>query len=521
MEKQIRKYQSGSEVVADEDPFEGDINSSQIDPNDLMNLLNPSIAKSGSPVLSPSFEQSFNKYSERLKPYAYQAPKMSIYDVASDLGAAILATPATGNAFEGIGRGFSAVSNRIRQNQKDNQKLNQQVAMQAASMAMEDEKSANDYLQKYSMEMLKVANDPGDLVQIEFDELIPKLDDKGLPVLDETGGQLMVPSGNRVRRSFRDNPKNAAAINRLLEEQNGLKITGSGTSITVGDSGDKEYIKSLISRQETIFTEARAASGVVDQVNYARSVAERLGRDGYGSVQGFLVPIKNIMVGAGLGAMVDESKLGDQVLMNQLGIGFAMAIVGQTKGAISNREMEMFLAASPVLTSTYDGFMKQLDYLERIAERSEKYSIDFSNKLDKLEDEKFSASKTLREMDKFAASWRKDNPLFDEAETNNLVSLGKGDAAALESGGYTIGEGFNYGERRQQYRSIQAGGEVSPGQPPASAQSIKNQSFSLAQEIEQNTEMSFEDKKVELQSMLDKGLPLPQYMINNFGLREG
>ena len=124
-------------------------------------------------------------------------------------------------------------------------------------------------------------------------------------------------------------------------------------------------------------------------------------------------------------------------------------------------------------------------------------------------------------MDKFAASWRKDNPLFDEAETNNLVSLGKGDAAALESGGYTIGEGFNYGERRQQYRSIQAGGEVSPGQPPASAQSIKNQSFSLAQEIEQNTEMSFEDKKVELQSMLDKGLPLPQYMINNFGLREG
>ena len=41
----------------------------------------------------------------------------------------------------------------------------------------------------------------------------------------------------------------------------------------------------------------------------------------------------------------------------------------QTKGAISNREMQLFIDASPTLGSTYDGYMKQLELLERLASR--------------------------------------------------------------------------------------------------------------------------------------------------------
>ena len=522
MEQQIKKHQTGEEVVAGEDPFSGGIDLSQIDPTALMNLLNTSRAQAGSPVISPSYEQSFDKYLERLKPYTYQAPRMNIYDVASELGAAILATPATGNTFEGVGRGFSGVSSRIRQNQEDNQKLNQQVAMQAASMAMQDERSANEYLQKYSMERLKLANDPGDIVEIEFDEIIPQLDENQQPVLDDAGVQVMVPTGRRMTGSFRDNPDGRAIIDRLLKEQNGRDITASGnqTRINLGESGDKEYVKAMIKNEDKIFADAKAASGVVDQVNYARSVAQRLGRDGYGSVEGFLLPIKKVLLGAGLGGMINESKLGDQVLMNQIGISFAMAIVAQTKGAISNREMEMFLGASPVLTSTYDGFMKQLDYLERIAARSEQYALDYSTKFDELEDLELSASKTKREMDRFGASWRRENPLFEADEFENISALSRGEAKALNEGGYTLSKDFDYQKSRQVYRDIQANKEsgVPATRPSVTQNSIDEGSSNLAKRISEDSSMTLLQKQEQLQNMVNGGLIIPDFYMINFQL---
>ena len=36
------------------------------------------------------FDTSFEKYQQRLAPFAYQSPKMNIFDVASELGAGLL-----------------------------------------------------------------------------------------------------------------------------------------------------------------------------------------------------------------------------------------------------------------------------------------------------------------------------------------------------------------------------------------------------------------------------------------------
>jgi hypothetical protein len=322
--------------------------------------------------------------------------------------------------------------------------------------------------------------------------------------------------------SFRDNPAGVAIIDRLLEEQNGRDITARGnqTRINVGDSGEGEYIKAMLEDQEQVFAEARAASGTLDQVSYARSVALRLGRDGYGSVEGFLLPIKKVLLGAGLGGMINESKLGDQILMNQIGIGFAMSIVAQTKGAISNREMEMFLGASPVLTSTYDGFMKQLDYLERIAARSEEYAFDYSVKLDELEDLELSPSKTKREMDRFATSWRRENPLFTADEFENISALARGEATALSEGGYTLSEDFDYQGSRQVYRDIQANkaSGVPATQPSVTQVNIDEGASNLAKRISEDPNMTREEKQKELQDMVNGGLIIPDFHVTNFQL---
>ena len=513
MEEQIKGFAEAG-AVEKTDPFSGPIDLGSIDPNTLRLMMMQ--------ANQPKYETSFDKYQQRLAPYAYQSPRLNIYDVASELGAAILATPKTGNVYEGIGRGFGNLSARIRANREANAKANQQVALQAANLAMQDEQKAQDYLQKYSLELLKMANDPGDLITIEFDEMVPSVDEQGNPVLDAEGKAVMVASGVRKQGTFRDNMTNKSVINDLLENKNGIQVKSPNTVINQGETGDKEYIKAMIANENTITEEARSASGVIDQVKYARSVAERIGESGYGPQEAFLLPIRKILVGVGLDGMIDSGKVGDQILMNQLGIGFAMAIVGQTKGAISNREMEMFLAASPVLTSTYNGFMKQLDYLERIAKRAEDYAIAYAEEADRLEDSGMSKGKQKRALDRFAATWQRNNPIFDSEEFETLSGVARGEADAINKlgiggEGAGIAEGFNVNDSIQQYKQIQAAKENTDS-TTATRQQTTISSEDLAEQINRDTTIDFEAKKEKLQKMVDGGLAVPDYLIQNFGL---
>ena len=498
-------------------PFEGSIDLSNIDPNTLRLMMMR--------ATRPDFGTSFKKYQTRLAPLAYQAPNLNFFDVAAELGAAILATPATGSAFEGIGRGFSNVSARVRAAREENAKANRQIALQAANLALQDEQRAEDYLQKYSLELLKLSNDPGDLITIEFDEMIPKLDDAGQPVVDAEGQVVTVPSGVRKQATFRDNLTNRSTIDALLTKQGGVQIKSPTTVINQGEKTDTEYVKAMIKNENVAFEEARAASGVRDQVNYARSVAKSLGPSGFGPQEKFLLPFKKILVGMGLDGLIDSSKVGTQTLLNQLGVGFAMAIVGQTKGAISNREMDMFLAASPVLASTYNGFMKQLDYLERIAKRAEDYSIAYSQEADRLDDSGMSKAKQKRALDRFAASWQRNNPLFTEAEFDTLSGVSRGDEDSLRALG-ALGEGdefkgiskeFSLNESLQKYRDIQAA-KVNPNTTAGVRSNIASDAESLADQIARGDD-TFEEKKSMLQTMLDNDLPVPGYLIQNFQLQ--
>ena len=164
--------------------------------------------------------------------------------------------------FEGIGRGFANVSTRVRQAREDNMKANQQMGMQIASLAMQDEQRAQDYMDKYSFELLKLANDPGEMISLEFDEYIPEVDTNGDPVFetDKEGNPVMgadgqpvqkqVASGNRLKRSFRNNAANKRFLDVLIQQRNGLKINDAQAITNVyGEEGNKEYIKSLIKKR--------------------------------------------------------------------------------------------------------------------------------------------------------------------------------------------------------------------------------------------------------------------------------
>jgi len=110
--------------------------------------------------------------------------------------------------------------------------------------------------------------------------------------------------------------------------------------------------------------------------------------------------------------------VGKQKALNQLAMGFTMAIISGTKGAISNKEMELFIQASPTLGSTIEGFMEQLRLLEKMAYRKKDFNQAFLTKLQELNDDS-SLTPTQRQdrLELYINGWAERNPLLTEEET--------------------------------------------------------------------------------------------------------
>jgi len=425
---------SRAQIPKEIDVFEegGDVNTTSID---------NSMADIGASMMNrfqPNYEQNVSKYQERLSPYMYQAPKMSFYDLASELGAGLLSTPNTGgaSAFTGLGVGFNRASERMRAAEEENRKARQQVGLQAAQMAMQDERSALEFARQYGLKNLDYRNKRGDLLTFEY--------------TDENGVVQ--------QKTVRDNYANDDIINELIEEKGAIEVKTPGSVVNIDQGGvserDKEAIKRQYAAEDEILAKQRAGVASVANVEEAQAIAERLGPENFGAVEKFTLYPRKLLSGLGVTDENQEEILGDQILLSQISMGFTMDIVSRTKGAISNREMELFIQASPGLGSNYNGFMKQSEYLKRIAERDVSFFNAYVTEADRLEgleaSGELTASQVKRQLNKFEGDWYNDNLIFDENETAELESIVKG-----ESTSYIIPEGFNGEEFRKGYREGQ------------------------------------------------------------------
>tara|TARA_R100001480_G_scaffold23268_1_gene33537 strand:- start:191 stop:1555 length:1365 start_codon:yes stop_codon:yes gene_type:complete len=349
------------------------------------------------------FDASVEKYEDRLSPFINQQPPVSGYEAASLVGANILAQQAEKfpSLGRGVGMGFQALSAEIKKRRESKRKEKQAVAMKAMEMASQDEQSAKKFLNDYSLKLIDLANKEIPRVTLQFED----------------------EAGEKIEQTFYHNDPQVSTI--LASGGVEIKSPQSVTNIDMGNASDldKERAKNIAKTEQTWQVEADGATGVRDQILYARSVAEELGPDGFGPVEQFTAPIRTALVDLGFGNIIDISKLSDQQLLGQLGTSFAMALVGKTKGAISNREMDMFLRASPTLGATYDGFMKMLTYLDRIAERSEKFNEQWNQKSIELAKANASIAEIQGALASFKSEFRSANPLFDEQEFADLESI--------------------------------------------------------------------------------------------------
>ena len=359
-----------------------------------------------------NYEDSYNKYLQRLSQFAPEQPKMSIFQVASELGRGLLATPNTGvgSTYQGLGVGFDNISARLQADREMHEKRRNEVAMMASQMAMQDEQRADDFLNKIALERISAVNKKVDYITLEYME-------------DGETKMIRLPDTNQY----------APQINDIVQNKGGREVKPASTQINMPGSeqpGDKKAIDQIFKDQESFGEKAEASNATLDQVSQARSLAQEVGPDNFGPFSRATLQMREFVDGIGFGDFLeDPSVIAPQKALNQLSMSFTMGIVSQTKGAISDREMKLFIQASPTLGSTYDGYMKQLELLERLAARDSDFYSDYLDEYTRMIDAGVGPQKMQAQLEKFATNWKKNNPLFTPEETKfleNVVASGEG-----------------------------------------------------------------------------------------------
>lgn len=373
-----------------------------------------------------NYNKTFERYKQRLSSLQEPSRNFDFFDLATSLSQGLSAQMQTDrpNAIgAGLALGFNKASQTMRQTLADDKKTKQQMGLEAARLAMQDEQKAEDFLNQLALMNIKSANNPAEHIRIEG---VASEETNALLGRNETIGS---PSFI----SIRDNSANLGKIDSLTD-LGWAKVTDPSSIVNVDQTtettSDKEAAKSQSEFQSKIIDESMAASSTRDTVAQARLNANRLTENGlyperFGAVPEMTNWTRNIM--AGLGFNINMDRLASEDLGNQLGIGFAMATVALTKGAISNREMEMFLQAAATMGRTHKGYLEMLGYMDRMADRQEQFAEAYMVEKRRIEDDaatmgvKRSSSQVSDDLALFAVTWKKNNPLFTEEEQSSLI----------------------------------------------------------------------------------------------------
>jgi hypothetical protein len=354
------------------------------------------------------FDKSFDKYSRRLTPFFSQSTRPTFYDMASDLGAAMLSADPTAGVFRSAGMGFSNFNERLRKDKESRLALDRQVGLQAMQMAMTDERAAQDFLNKTELERIKNSQKP-------YEPLIYE-------VPNPKTGEL---------ETVEVNPNNALEVYTIRKTPGAKQIKLPTSSVTVDSRTltqgqfDKDQGKNLAAMTKQWRENAAAGRSQTQLTNLFLVTLNKLGPEKWGKIQAGTLSGRQILSELGLR---DDKSLDDQQVANTLGTRLAMSLIALTKGAITEMEMRLFIAASPSLTSTYDGALKQAAFLQRIADLNIKKSDDYSQAVSEgLLNGVESDQERLNRVTQWESKWYKQpsNQFLTKSEYAELQELAK------------------------------------------------------------------------------------------------
>jgi hypothetical protein len=397
---EVVDIETGSPAV--KDPIQEQIDS-----------MNSSLRPKAEPF---DFDKRFEKYSERLKPYFSQSTRPTFYDLASDIGAAMLSADPRAGAFRSAGVGFSNFNDRLRKSKESRIAIDRQIGLQAMQMAMTDERAAKEFLDKKELEKIKLANKP-------YDPLIYEYTD---PETGET-------------KTIEINPNNSYEVNaiRMVPGAKQIKLPTSSVSVDARPAPVSSYNKkageALIDLEKKWVEDASTAISQNQLTNQFMLQLNRLGEEGWGGIQAGTLSARQVLSELGLRS---DTSLSDQQLAQTLGTRISMALIALTKGPISDSEMKLFLRASPTLSSTHGGALKQAAFLQRVANLTIKKAEDYNKALrEGLFNEAETDSDRLHLAEGWEIAWRQkvENQFLTAAETAELQAFAREEPDAAKA----------------------------------------------------------------------------------------
>jgi uncharacterized membrane-anchored protein len=347
-------------------------------------------------------------------------------------------------------------------------------------MASQDEQSAQKFLNDYSLKLIDLANKEIKTKRFDTSMLVDAQDSEGNPLINPQTG---VGYTSEVTVKGNDN----AFISELLKLGAMEKDTG-GIRINQGvqNKFQENLADNITKNMNKWQEEADAAGSLRDQILIARTLGKELGEDGFGRVEDLTMGLRSIFADLpGMKNLVDATKLSKQQALQQTSIGFVMALVGKTKGAISNKEMDIFFQASPTLGSTYQGYMMMLDYMDRIANLTEKYNEEWSNKLVDLAGEP---------IEKINAEYNNFKKEFKANPENKLIKTAQ-EKEYLEG----VADMDNYNAVNSKYLDIQAKARVESER----VSNVNQRASKLIKEIENDESLSPVEKAQKIKEIQD------------------
>ena len=190
-----------------------------------------------------------------------------------------------------------------------------------------------------------------------------------------TGEWLTAPGGNKplstvgkIQADFQAGLIDAATRDALIAKQSageGFEITmPDGTMVRQGVFGNQDQ-KNVANRVTDEQNAAAVAANLKQTVQMLRQANENVGYSGVGG--GVYGAIDDTLEQVGAPSLPGNAR--GRATMRAGGLQVALSNVEKTKGAISNAEMQLFMAASPGLQNTPQGNAALLDMVEAIADR--------------------------------------------------------------------------------------------------------------------------------------------------------
>jgi hypothetical protein len=385
MEEQIKGFAPGG--IANVDPFEDYATGTDLKPLDMTQFEEESQPTTGAtidsiqkdlerlrssraipvdsalpktPVLqSDNFKKNFTLYKDQLMELMNDPQKPSFYQLASDVGAAMLAADPKLGAFRSLGLGFASFSEKENQRKAQRQQAKEAVRLKAFELARGEAEQQRKNELELRIANAEAANKPYKAITFEFD------------IVDPTTGEI-------TRKSLPFNANNPVEIEYARKLPNVRQIETPQSAVNISSATDP-YLKFAAERMNEVVKKISGADedaqAIKNDLGALENALEAINYD-VGAIKAGTLDVRKVL--SELGVRPDAG-IPSEEIVRTIQTRLALRLVALTKGPISDREMTTFINAMPGLGSSPEGIRQQIALMKEVAEYNEKFFNDYNS----------------------------------------------------------------------------------------------------------------------------------------------